>query len=40
MRERIRRLEVGEGIELDYYPVIVNIKGEGQERKNGREREE
>lgn len=40
MRERIRKLKVGEGVESDHHTVIVTTKGEGQERKNGGEREE
>lgn len=35
VRERIKRLEVGEGVESDHHPVIVIIEGEGQKWGKG-----
>lgn len=40
MRERIRRLEVGQGVESDYHPMIVTAEGESQERRKEGGREE
>lgn len=38
MRERVKRLEIGDQVDSDHQPIIVHVKGK-KKRKGMRERE-